>query len=68
MTFGSHLPCFCRPLLPFAVREQLAANLAKAERGETDTSSGGPLAKHIKKSIEEHKTEIVPALKRWVCC
>lgn len=52
-----------RPLLPFDVREQLSANIAKAERGEADTAVS-PVAKHIKASINEHKREVKTILNR----
>lgn len=56
-------PLPCRPLLPFAVREQLAANIQKAERGEED-SEEGPLARHVRKAIEEHKEDYRKILKQ----
>lgn len=61
--FLRDLPALCRPLLPFAVREQLAANIQKAERGEGQTEEG-PLAKHVRKAIEEHKEEYRGILKK----
>ena len=56
-------PWCCRPLLPFAVREKLAANIQKAERGE-ESEEEGPLASHVRKSIEEHKEEYRAILKK----
>ena len=53
----------CRPLLPFAVREKLAANIQKAERGEVGHEDS-PLANHVRKAIEEHKEEYRAILKK----
>ena len=52
-----------RPLLPFAVREQLAANFQKAEKGQGNTDEG-PLAKHVRKAIEEYKEEYRAVLQK----
>lgn len=50
-------------MLPFAVREQLAANEHKAERGE-ERPEEGPLARHVRKAIEEHKEEYRAILRK----
>ena len=55
----------CRPLLPFAVREQLAENYHKAEIGE-EQADEGPLAKHVRHAIEEHREDYRNILKRSI--
>ena len=52
-----------RPLLPFELREQLAAaSSPSSERDEGADGEEGPIARHLRKSVEEHKSEVAALL------